>query len=129
MLETLHINNREISLPSFMTSLPKEVVNYLVSLEDSSSRIMAAGVDKKDHSLVFLTGAGDVRYIKPNGKSLPVSGRPSYDGRHVFVTFQGSSDVFPIDSSLAIKTSESCMTGASLTVNDILIGDLDIQSI
>jgi hypothetical protein len=128
MLEKLNIRSREVSLPAHMSTLPQGVVDYLSSLDDASHRVISAGVDPKDNSLIMVTADSDVRQIAPNGKKIPAHALPSRDGKNIVITFEGYEKVYAIDSKLAIESSKSCLSDMKLSVNNVEIGSLDLEA-
>lgn len=113
----------ELSIPSYMTSLPQDVVDSLTSVDDE--RVIACGVDPKDNSLVFVTNSAAVLLITPNGGLTPAAALPALDGKLIYLSLHGYEQVFPIDVQAAVKSGRQCAEG-DLFVNDRFVCNVSL---
>ena len=131
MVHIRNIGQKEIRLPSHMTSLPQAAIEIVSSMRASAVRVVSCGIDPKDGNLYLVTANADVRYVKPGDRIKPSSAHPSHDGRTIGLTLSGDTKTLHVvraDQTLA--RSESCFTAmSSLTVNDTYLGDLEFEAV
>lgn len=105
------------------------MIDNLVVLPDASERVIACGVDPTDNSLYMISAMLDIRIVRPNGNLIPDQSFPSHDGKRIGIYFKGIEALQAIDSNLALANGESCLSNASLFVNDTYMCDLKIDSL
>ena len=112
-----------------MSSLPQGAIDSISTLSDANERVVSCGVDPTDNSLYMISGILDIRVIRPNGNLIPDRSFPSHDGKRMGIYFKNVEELQTIDSNLALLNGESCLTNASLFVNDTYMCNLEIDSL
>ena len=112
--EARSLKDKEFSFPSYMTILSQSKID---SLSNGDERVFAAGVHPEDNSLNFVTTAGRVLSIEPNGVYTPETAVPSGDGKHICLTFMGMKDLKTVDVKYAIRVGKDLIRGGELFVN------------
>lgn len=128
-LKTIKLGKRTIELPDHMSSLEQEEIDTLTCLTESNERVISCGIDPSDNSLYMISGMLDIRVIRPNGKLKPEKAFPSHDGKMIGMIFKDVEEVQAIDANLALRNGDSCLTDASLFVNDTYMCSLEIDSL
>ena len=128
-MTTITIKNNELSLPGHMSSLPQGAIDSISTLSDANERVVSCGVDPTDNSLYMISGILDIRVVRPNGNLIPERSFPSHDGKRMGIYFKNVEELQTIDSNLALLNGESCLTNASLFVNDTYMCNLEIDSL
>jgi len=130
MSGTRRIGTKEVKLPQHMFAIPQPVIDRLHGHPDALDRVVSCGIDPDDGGLYMVTGIVDVRVLRPNGRRRPASAYPSHDGRLIGLTFHGDDALYVVESTVALKDSESCFTTlTSLSVNDTYMGDLEFEAV
>lgn len=110
----------------FTVSAP--MIGLIEMSPDIGERVICCGIDAKDNSLILITGTSDVRKISPNGYMTPRHAHPGRTGKTIELMFMDLDEVFKIDAKIALKNSVSCMTFASLFLNNNYICDVNMTS-
>jgi len=118
-LKTIKINNKEITLPSYITILQNmSCLNH--------DCIVACGVHTSG-VLLLVTGSGDIKEIIPNGKMIPISAKPLGNGEYFEVIFRGNDSPKILAARPAIRSSRSCLLGGELHIGNTYIGNFEIS--
>lgn len=119
MLKKIKIGGKEITLPSYITSLQN------VS-QSNSDCVIACGVHPGG-TLLLVTGVGEVKEIVPNGRMIPISAVPIGGGEYMEVTFRGEVSPRIISSRPAIRSARSCLLGGELHLGNTYVGNFEIS--
>lgn len=107
-----------------MKCLTQEEIDEIHS-SSLKERILACGVnDEKE--LWMITSELEVRYIRPNGRLVPVTAFPTGIGTKIVMFFEDSSDLNVIDANVAIKHSTDGLNDSHLYVNDNYMCDIQL---
>lgn len=117
-------NLKEISLPSYMSSLSQEEVDELVRLPNADKLIIACGIHPKDGSLMMLTASTKIFSITPNGKMKPIAAEPIEGGAQLKVEFCLPYGLHIIDSDIALAIAEDEISELQLQINGAELGTL-----
>lgn len=122
-METINLGKYELSLPSFMSTLPQSTIE---DMNHNVVRIISCGIDPQDCGLYMVTSELEVKRIVPNGSLRPARAFPSQDGDLVCIIFQNDDDVVHrIESRLILLVAENCLNKSSLYVNDTYMCDVE----
>ena len=118
------VSQKEVVLPDYMSTLPQEEIDQILSTSISDA-VISCGINP-DKSLVLVTASLSVREIIPNGRLVPDYCRPLEGGVGILVKFEGESKMNYIDASLAIKGGRDCLSESKLFLNDNYLCDVEV---
>lgn len=119
MSKKIILKGREFNLP--------EYIDVLQNVSDKNSDcIVACGV-RNDGTLIIITGAGEVRELKPNGKTVPVKASPVKEGHFIEVHFKNYTSSRILSSALVVRSSKNCLLGGELHLGNIYVGNFEIS--
>lgn len=125
-LETRRIGTHELQLPTFMATLPQNVIDNFSSYE---CKIISCGIDPNDGGLYMVTPEPQVKVLCPNGNMVPVDAFPSHDGELIAVSFQSIEGYYGIKSDLALSVAKSCVSSAGLFIGDTYMCNLELTDV
>ncbi len=106
-----------------MSCVDQEDIDYHNDQFSKESLVAACGVDLKDNCLIVVSFLGEVMFIKPRGRLIPVHAEIILFGRAIKIYLSNGAEEI-VESKIAISLADSQDVKSQLYINNSYICDI-----
>lgn len=122
-MKSLKIAGKDFTFSNYMSCVEQEDIDQFNEEFSEKDLIAACGVDIKDNTLVVVSFLGEVSFVKPNGKLIPLYASVMFFGRAVKIVFDSKQEVV-VESKSILSVSDNHIEASSLYIRDNYLCDI-----